>query len=187
MAGQNPGEIRIAGIGRILVAPANTPAPADFTKTWDASVWKDLGFTTQDGVKMVKKDKMDPVATWQSVSPVRLVHAQRYLSLKFSLVQINGDTLPFFFGSGAMDPNLSYAVSGLPAVTERALGIEFTDGPDITHRIVVPRGAVTETEDTVISRTGPVKLSVTFVALLGANGEIATWSMNKLSPAPATP
>lgn len=185
MAGQNTGEIRIAGVGRILVAPVNTPAPADFTKTWDATLWRDLGFTTQDGVKVVKKDKMEPVETWQSVAPVRLVHAQRDLSLKFTLVQVNGDTLPFFFGGGALDANLNYSVSGLPNVQERALGIEFTDGPDVTHRLVVARGAVTETDDTAISRTAPIKLGVTFVALLGAGGQLASWSMNKLAPATA--
>lgn len=181
MAGQSTGEIRIAGVGRILVAPANTPGPADFTKTWDTTLWRDLGFTTADGVKVVKKDKMDPVETWQSVSPVRLVHSQRDLSLKFSLMQVNADTLPFFFGGGALDANLNYAVSGLPQVTERALGVEFTDGPNVTHRIVVPRGAVTETEDAAITRTAPIKLGVTFVALLSANNQIASWSMNTVT------
>lgn len=55
----------------------------------------------------------------------------------------------------------------------------------MTHRIVIPRGAVTETEDTAIMRTAPIKLGVTFVALLGAGGSLATWSMNTLSPASA--
>lgn len=129
MAGQNTGEIRIAGVGRILVAAVNAVPPADFTKSWDSATWHDLGFTTQDGVKLVKKEKFDPVETWQAVAPVRLVHAQRDLSLKFQLVQLNADTVPFFFGGGSLDTNLNYVISGLPNVQERALGIEFTDGP----------------------------------------------------------
>jgi hypothetical protein len=181
MAGQNTGEIRVAGVGHVYVAPVGTAAPADFTVGWTG--WEDLGYTTQDGVKVVKKDKLDPVETWQAVAPVRLVHAQRDLSLKFTLLQVNTDTLPFFFGGGTLDPKTGYTVSGLPHIDERALGIEFSDGPSITHRIVVPRGAVTETEDTSITRTTPIKLGITFVALLGANGSLANWSMNTITPA----
>ncbi|QUQ62692.1 phage tail tube protein [Kutzneria sp. CA-103260] len=179
MAGQNTGEIRVAGVGHVYVAPVGTAPPADFTTGWTG--WSDLGFTTQDGVKVVKKDKMEPVETWQAVAPVRLVHAQRDLSLKFTLLQVNTDTVPFFFGGGTVDPKLGYTVSGLAHTDERALGIEFNDGPQIVQRIVVPRGAVTETDDTSITRTAPIKLGVTFVALLGANNGLATWTMNTLT------
>lgn len=182
MAGQNTGEIRVAGVGHVYVAAANAAPPADFTKSWDPAVWHDLGFTTQDGVKVVKKDKLDPVETWQAVAPVRLVHAQRDLSLKFTLLQTNTDTLPFFFGGGTLDPVAGYTVSGLPHIDERALGIEFSDGPAITHRIVVPRGAVTETDDTSITRTTPIKLGITFAAMLSAGGGLATWTMNTITP-----
>jgi hypothetical protein len=183
MAGQNTGEIRVAGVGHVYVAAANATPPADFKTAWDPAVWHDLGYTTQDGVKVVKKDKLDPVETWQAVAPVRLVHSQRDLSLKFTLLQFNADTVPFFFGGGQLDASNAYTVSGLPHIDERALGIEFSDGPNITHRIVVPRGAVTETDDTSITRTTPVKLGITFVAMLGAGGGLATWTANALTPA----
>jgi hypothetical protein len=181
MAGQNTGEIRVAGVGHVYVAPVGTAPPADFAAGWAG--WADLGFTSQDGVKIVKKDKLDPVETWQAVAPVRLVHAQRDLSLKFTLLQVNTDTLPFFFGGGTLDPKTGYTVSGLPHIDERSLGVEFNDGPQITHRIVVPRGAVTETDDTAITRTSPIKLGVTFVAMLSTGGGLATWTMNTVTPA----
>ncbi|TDV47847.1 phage tail protein [Actinophytocola oryzae] len=181
MAGLNASEIRVAGTGTIYVAPVHTAAPADFSAgAWDAP-WVNLGYTTSDGVKFIRKDKLDPVDTWQSVAPIRFVFSDRDFSVKFALLQINADTLPFFFSGRALDAGAtSFALAAAPTVEERALGIEFHDGPDVTHRLHIPRGAVTETDETAVTRTSAIKLGVTFTALTPINGEfepLAVWSM----------
>jgi hypothetical protein len=185
MAGLNASEIRVAGTGTIYVAPAHTAAPADFTKAWDAP-WVSLGYTTSDGVKFVKKDKLDPVDTWQSVAPIRYVFSDRDFSVKFAMLQINSDTLPFFLSSGTKAAGtLSFEIAAAPAVDERALGIEFSDGPNVTHRFYIPRGAVTETDETSVTRTSAIKLGVTFTALTPINARfepLAAWTM-KAPPA----
>src|SRR5262249_50006896 len=160
-------EIRVAGSGRILIAPPDTTPPADFATDW-AAPWADLGYTTADGVKFTKKDKLDPIDTWQTIAAIRYVYSDRDLSVKFVLLQINSDALPFVFGGGAARTaggGLSYAIAAAPQVTEYALGIEFHDGPGITHRFVIGRGVVTETDETALTRTAAVKLGVTFTAL----------------------
>src|SRR5882757_9523828 len=101
MAGTNAKEIRVAGSGRVLIAPLATAPPADTSAAWGAA-WKDLGYTSTDGVKITKKDKLDPVDTWQSVSAARFVYSDRDLSFKFQLLQLNEDTMPFFFGGGSV-------------------------------------------------------------------------------------
>jgi len=106
MAGNNAREIRVAGNGRILVANLGTLPPTDTVAEW-GSGWKDLGYTTTDGVKLAKKDKIDPIDTWQSVSAARFVYSDRDLTLKFQLLQMNEDTLPFFFGGGTRVRQLS--------------------------------------------------------------------------------
>ncbi|HKN56317.1 MAG TPA: phage tail protein [Amycolatopsis sp.] len=183
MPGLNASEIRVAGTGSIFVAPAHTPAPADFTKTWDAP-WVNLGYTSADGVKFVKKDKLDPVDTWQSVASIRYVFSDRDFSVKFSLLQVNGDTLQFFFASPApATPNV-YEIAAAPRVDERALGVEFSDGPTVRHRFYIPRGVVTETEETAVTRTSAIKLGVTFTAMTPINARfepLAVWSMNQAS------
>jgi hypothetical protein len=190
MPGLNASEIRVAGTGRILVAPAHTAAPADFTKDW-AAPWVDLGYTSSDGVKFTKKDKLDPIDTWQTVAAIRYVFSDRDLSVKFSLLQINNDTLPFFFGGGAVQSGaggLTYEIAAAPRPDEKSLGIEFKDGPDITHRFVIARGVVTETDETAVTRTASLKLGVTFTALTPINTRsepLAVWTMNKLSPTAA--
>ncbi|MDN3259631.1 phage tail protein [Streptomyces sp. CSDS2] len=170
MAGTNANEIRVAGTGHILVAPVGTAAPTDTTVDWAAG-WKDLGYTSQDGIKLAKKDKLDPVETWQSVSPARFIYSDRDLTVKFQLLQMNEETLPFFMGGStvsetATDSGLyKYDLASAPEFNEKALGIEFRDGSKITYRFVIPRGQVTETEELSLTRTASIKLGVTFTAL----------------------
>jgi len=182
----NASEIRVAGTGRVLVAPAHTAPPANFTADWATPPWLDLGYTTSDGVKFTKKDKLDPVDTWQTVAAIRYVYSDRDLSVKFSLVQVNMDTLSFFFGTPLSTPTgLNFEIAAAPRVDERALGIEFRDGPTVTHRFVIHRGVVTETDETSLTRTSAIKLGVTFTALtpIRAGFEpLALWSMNQLAP-----
>ncbi|HEX2316040.1 MAG TPA: hypothetical protein VHJ17_20015 [Thermomonospora sp.] len=169
MPGTNSKEIRVAGRGRVLVAPPGSRAPADAAAPWDAA-WRDLGYTTTDGVKIAKKDKIDPIDTWQSVSAARFVYSDRDVTFKFQLLQLNEDTLPFFFGGGAVKAAatggmFSYQMAAEPVFDERMLAVEFSDGEDIVYRLVVPRGQVTETEEIALTRTAPVRLGVTFTAL----------------------
>jgi hypothetical protein len=103
--------------------------------------------------------------------------------VKFSMLQVNGDTLPFFFSSAVSAGN-SYEIAAAPAVDERALGIEFSDGPNLTHRFYIPRGVVTETDESSITRTSAIKLGVTFTAMTPINTRfepLAVWSMNRVS------
>ncbi|UUU22530.1 phage tail tube protein [Streptomyces sp. DSM 40750] len=183
MAGSNANEIRVAGTGRILVAPVGTTAPADVTSAW-GSGWKDLGFTSQDGIKLAKKDKLDPVETWQSVSPARFIYSDRDLTVKFQLLQLNEDTLPFFMGGDAVAETTTgsgvykYELAADPKFNEKAMGIEFSDGTDITYRFVISRGQVTETEELSLTRTASIKLGVTFTALAVDNTKpLATFLM----------
>ncbi|AOT60462.1 MULTISPECIES: phage tail tube protein [Streptomyces] len=197
MAGNSASEIRVAGTGRVLVAPLGAALPTTFSATpstdWDSS-WVDLGYTTTDGVTFSKKDKLDPVETWQSISPARFVYSDRDLTLKFSMLQFNEDTLPFFMGGSKTDivPGgadnqgvFTFDVPDGPTFDERALGLEFTDGKDVTYRFVIPRGQVTATDDIKLARKAAASLGVTFTALSSGDGEpLATFVMK--DPAYAT-
>ena len=183
MAGNNASEIRIAGSGRILVADVGATAPADFTSPWTG--WIDLGYTTGDGVTFSKKDKLDPVETWQAVSPVRLVYSDRDLTLKFALMQFNEATLPFFMGGGQTNTEASvgtdvysYHLADGPGPDERALALEFTDNGEVTYRFIVPRGQVTASDDIKFARKAASTLGITFTALSPGDGSpLATFLM----------
>ncbi|MEU9066182.1 phage tail protein [Streptomyces sp. NPDC048109] len=188
MAGNNSSEIRVAGTGRVLIADVNAPLPAAFSddpaSDW-GSAWTDLGYTSTDGVTFSKKDKLDPVETWQSISPARFVYADRDLTLKFSMLQFNEDTLPFFLGGKSADFRrdatsgaVQFDVPDGPTFDERALGLEFTDGSAVTYRFVIPRGQVTATDDIKLARKAAALLGVTFTALSPGDGQaLATFVM----------
>lgn len=186
MAGTNSSEIRIAGVGRLYVATADTDVPTTFstdTSTDWATGWKNLGFTSGEGVTFSKKDKLEPVDVWQAVSPVHFVYSDRDLTLKFSLMQFNEDTLPFFMGGGvvgavdaATNPGVyRYDVADRPFADVRALGLEFTDakagdGTAVTYRFGIPRGQVTAADDIKLARKSAAQLGITFTAMAAADG-----------------
>jgi hypothetical protein len=179
---QNASEVRVAGTGRVLVAKVGTAMPPIGTD-FPAADWKDLGYTSTDGVKFTKKDKVEGVDVWQSLSSVRYVYSDREMTLKFTLMQVNEDTLPFFFGGGqvkAASAGLyTYDIAASPQPDERALAVEFRDGSAITYRFLVPRGMVTETDDLSLTRTAAVKLGVTFSCMaVDDTTPLATWQSN---------
>ncbi|MCA6095144.1 phage tail protein [Streptomyces sp. SCA3-4] len=190
MPGMNPSEIRVAGTGRILIAKVGTDAPADTATEWGAA-WHDLGYTSTDGVKFGRKGKTANIDTWQSLTPARTIYTERELTLKFGMLQLNEDTLPFFFGGGDVvetAPNsglFKYEIQSDQGEDERALGVEFSDGAEIRYRFVVPRGLVTVSDDVDLNRKGAVKLGVTFTAMASKPGApLATWLMKDKAFAP---
>ncbi|WP_320784708.1 phage tail protein [Streptomyces sp. CRN 30] len=184
MAGTNTSEIRIAGAGRLFIAPAGTAVPETFTDTDSAddwgTAWKDLGYTSGDGVTFSKKDKLEPVDVWQVVSPVHFVYSDRDLTLKFSLMQFNEETLPFFMGGGSVaDAGATasgiykYDIADRPFADPHALGLEFTDrsgSTTVTYRFGIPRGQVTAADDIKLARKAPAQLGITFTAMATPDG-----------------
>nr|WP_207709855.1 hypothetical protein [Actinomadura macrotermitis] len=134
------------------------------------AAWKDLGYTTNDGIKLTKKDKIDPVDAWQTSAAVRFIQTDRDLTVKFQLLQVNADTLPFVMGSGtnALTPDaagiIRYDIDAAPVAAEFALGVEFVDGGTVT-RFYVPRAVVTEMDEVQFVKSSPVKLGVTINAI----------------------
>ncbi|MFE5618779.1 phage tail protein [Streptomyces sp. NPDC056524] len=185
MAGNNSAEIRVAGVGKLYVAKVDTAVPSfgagDSAADWTG--WTDLGFTTGDGVTFSKKDKLEAIDSWQSVSPVHYIYSARDLSLKFSMLQFNEDTLPFFMGGGKVEPEppaqnetYKYDIAERPYADVRALGLEFTDvkaggTTAVTYRFIIPRGQVTASDDIKLARKAASQLGVTFTAMSNGNGK----------------
>ncbi|MFJ8664551.1 phage tail protein [Streptomyces sp. NPDC093600] len=191
MAGNNSAEIRVAGVGKLYVAKADTAVPSfgSGESSADWSAWTDLGYTTGEGVTFSKKDKLEAIDAWQSVSPVHYIYSARDLSLKFAMLQFNEDTLPFFMGGGKVAPEpatsteiFKYEISERPYADVRALGLEFTDvkatGAAVTYRFVIPRGQVTASDDIKLARKAASTLGITFSAMSnGAGKPLATFLM----------
>ncbi|MCX2181100.1 phage tail protein [Streptomyces sp. SKN60] len=199
MAGNNSAEIRVAGTGKLYIGAVGATAPVFGTaepadSDWGTG-WTNLGYTTGDGVTFSKKDKLEPIDSWQSVSPVHYIYSARDLSLKFSLLQFNEDTLKLFMGGGKVEADgtpadsYKYEISERPFADVRALGLEFTDAKAgatgnvaVTYRFIIPRGQVTATDDIKLARKAASTLGITFTAMSnGAGQPLATFHMKDTS------
>jgi hypothetical protein len=195
MAGNNSAEIRVAGTGKLYVAKVGTNTPAfSGNSATDWANWTDLGFTTGDGVTFSKKDKLEAIDSWQSVSPVHYIYSARDLSLKFSMLQFNEATLPFFMGGGEVKAEAApavdtykYEIAERPYADVRALGLEFTDvkadpatgtSTTVKYRFIIPRGQVTASDDIKLARKAASTLGITFSAMSSGDGKpLATFLM----------
>ncbi|MFE4334261.1 phage tail protein [Streptomyces sp. NPDC056831] len=190
MSGFKNSEVRIAGAGSVWVAPAGTTVTDTLAASMTAP-WINLGFTSSDGVKFNKKDKNDPIDTWQSTAPARFILTDRDVTLKFQLLQMSKDTFQFYMGTGSTSlvtagstaeaTAKKLELTGAPGgQDQRAIAIDFKDNngtTDLRYRLVVPYAAVSDVEELSLARTGAIKLGVTVTTLSGdkPNDPMATW------------
>lgn len=166
-------QIRVPGKGYVKIAPKGSTVPTDTSTAWDAA-WLDLGFTDDKGVALSKKDSKTPINAWQALTPVRYIMTGRDLHAMMVLEQWNHVTLALWSGEGPSAVAANGSVSGefkmtlspSPAIDERMLGVEWTDGDlSVTHRMVFSRGLITDTADIPITRTGAATLGVTYQSM----------------------
>lgn len=172
----NADNVRAGLDGRLYVAPIGSAAPVDLTTAWDAA-WIDFGYLSDDGVSMSYSTETDDINAWQSLTPVRKILTGVDMTLQFTAIEFKRNVVTLYF------PNSSIATSGgvhtlsipsSPDPDERAIGLEWTD-KSYTHRLVIPRGEVTDRGEIPISRGGAVGLQMTVSAYANSTPDIATW------------
>lgn len=170
-------QIKIAGTGKVLVAPVGTTAPTDVATAWSGT-WVDLGATSEDGVTFSDSKDTEQKKIWQAFYAVRTYITGREAQLSFVLEQWNKTTVVLAFGGGTITTTAGppahyhYAPPSPGTVDERALGIEWVDGSEI-NRLIVPKGMVVDAVETNLNKADSAQLPVTF-NVLGTDGS-APW------------
>lgn len=178
MAGQDTAEIRVAPGGNISVAAVGSTAPTNAT-TALAAAFFDLGYTDTGGATLTPSIDTFEIDVWQSASPGRRGISKRSVEVKFTLVQLNYETLKFYMGGGTVTGSAgNYVVK--PDVTgafdERSMVVDWTDGASVSHRIYIPKGSITAVGDLQLVRNDAAKLPITFGAVaVDASTPIYTW------------
>lgn len=170
-------QIVIAGTGRVLVAPVGTAFPADEATAF-SSTWRDLGYTTEDGVQFTDGKTTNTFSPWQSFYAARRWVTSRETNVAFTLAEWSHDSVPLAFGGGEItEPTSGHYLYTPPdpgETDDRALAVEWTDG-DKVYRAFIPKGSVADNVETGFTRTGPSLLPINF-GVLGTDGA-APWTM----------
>lgn len=178
MPPNNANQITVGANGRLYVSAVGTAAPASILDAPGAG-HELLGYVSDEGVTFTVGKEIEDVNVWQSFFAVRRIMTGMSGELGFALVQWNATTVPLAFGGGAITEVVAGAYRYTPpepgVIDERQLILEFEDGSR-SHRIIVPRGMVTDDVETTINKSEPGELPITF----GVNGQegVAPWYLD---------
>jgi hypothetical protein len=163
----NADSITVAGNGTVRVAPVGSTQPTTPTAS-PAAAWLDLGYTNEDGVTFTESKEIEDILAWQSFYPVRKIITGKEATLAFSLEEWDERSIPLAFGGGTVtSPSAGvwrYEPPAPETIDLRAMMIDWQDGIK-NYRLIVPRGLVTESVETNLTRTGAALLPITFSAI----------------------
>lgn len=171
---QDTSELRVASHGDIYVAPVGTALPTDVDSALNAA-FINLGLVTEDGVSMSVSPEVESFMAWQRRQAVRRELVNQDITLSFALEQWNAENVKFAFGGGAVsEPSAGLFRYDFPdgddALDERAIVVEWQDGPDHRWRIVFERGNVMEAVESQFVRNALAVLPITFGVLAADDG-----------------
>lgn len=180
--GKDASELVVASNGSINVAPVGSTLPTAVTASL-AAAFVDLGYASEDGVTLNVAPEINEFGAWQSRQPVRRELAGQEVTLSFALEQWNANTVKLSFGGGTItNPSGGTYRYELPeesaALEEKALVVDWQDGPSRSFRLVCPRGNVTEGVETNLVRSGLALLPITFKALEQADGSTPAYILS---------
>jgi hypothetical protein len=158
-------QVRVAGAGRVFIAPTNAAAPTNSTSALSAE-FTDLGYVTEDGVSFTLGRETEDLNSWQA-DKVRVLTLRAPKSVEFALMQSNKDTITTALGGGSVvedEGNFTITPPADDVNEERALVIEFSDG-DVNYRYYFPRVQVQGEVSFTLTRSGAVTYPINFGVL----------------------
>lgn len=148
---KNRNNVRIYGdlSSGVFVAPKGTTGPTAPTATpfpAPPAAFVEVGWTSDDGVNLDRKEDTAAFTAWQSGTVVRKKVKSVEDTLKFTSIEENPTVLGLYY-KGVTPTTTSgvdhYAITNQARSDERAWVVDFVDG-GVQKRIVAPSGEVTE-------------------------------------------
>lgn len=180
MSANNTNKIYLAPKAKLYVSDVTAAAadlPDDLTTPLSAT-WKELGYTDEGGIELTPKIDTDPIRAHQSATALKYVLKDASMTLKFTCMQWDTDTVQLYFGASLVTTGgvSKLVIESTPALAEKALCVEWGDytqddvavPPTITgtkSRFVVQRGMVSDKDAIKLTRTDVQALGITFDAL----------------------
>jgi hypothetical protein len=171
----------LEGASRILVGDANSDVlPADavaFGASWGGN-WRDLGYTTEDGVTLNLNQAVTPVNSAQSRTPIHYMRGSADDSVSCTLMEATLENIKLATGRGTISSGATYellTLSEQSGVDFVAIGFEGVAPPntsDFPRRVYLPR-AMSNAQITYNLRFGAmVGIGVTFNRIGGSGNDM---------------
>lgn len=183
------GDIRVAGIAHIYLAPLATAFPA-----WDAvpaDPWVELGYVTPDGITATYGREVTEIYAMQSADPVRVISTRTPKTIAFSMMQQGRNQLILAMGGGSYALEAAetdvyrYTPPDASVIDERSMLVEMIDGTNV-YRWEYKRVQNREGVEEKLVREDSANFPVSMQILVPADGS-APFSMVTNDPAYAPP
>lgn len=144
-------------------------------------VHKQLGYISDDGIEESRDESQQEWTPWQEFSPIREEIISSKVTYAFTLWQINGVTVPFYFGiDGSQitqnpDGSWQFDEGGKPNFPKSQVYIDVIDKGRII-RNVLSAGQVSERGNIVYKSDEMIGFEVTITATPGPEG----WSVRRI-------
>lgn len=174
----------------VYTAPVGTTAPTAINGSWAAG-WVDLGYTSEDGVKITPSQDTKDIGAHQTLFPVRTISVGRGYEIKFAALEAKSDVFKLAFGGGSFATagagaaaTATYTPPAASTVNEKALAIEMSDGTN-TDRWIFPRTLITDVGDITLKKDEAVMFEMTAKVLVPSSGDIFTFLSSQTTAYPS--
>lgn len=166
----NKGNIRVAQLARVFLAPIGTPAPVD-ASTPMAAAWREVGYFTPDSLSWATDPSFEEVRSHQSNYATRRFQTEDAATLSVDLQEWNGENFKAVYGGGTITevtpattpPTYRFAPPQIGGRSGVAAVVEIIDG-DVRFRRVIPaceqNEGVEQTFEKTSESTLPLRLAI---------------------------
>lgn len=159
--------------GAIHVAPKGSELPTDATTALDTSIFKALGYCSEDGLTNATSIESTEIKAWGGAT-VLTIQTSKDDNFTFTLIEVlNLDVLKFVYGAsnvtGDLESGITVKVNDAD-VEEVALVIDMILRDNTARRIVIPDCKISEMGDIVYSDGEAVGYETTVVCMPDAEG-----------------
>lgn len=128
------GEIAVGATGNVWRGTVGTPFPTNISADVDETLWTDLGFCSEEGVRFKFNRETTELGAWQSFDPVRILTSKIPKEIAHDFLQWNQNTWATAMGGGTWSgsaPNYVYTPPPPEELDQFAEIVELRDGDEV--------------------------------------------------------
>ena len=153
----------------VLVAPLGSTVPTDISTPWNAA-FESLGLLSEDGMEQMQESEATDYFA-HGGNFIRNSRTKFKKSIKVICLEDNAAVFDLVNPGSTVetDGDVTTRTVKTPVADPRCFGVELVDG-DVTKRLVIPRGEVTEVGSVNISDSDMTAYELTIAIYSDADG-----------------